>query len=49
MARTYHPRGVKVDGFSVQEHPSYVRAVAAYCRDELTIEGHHVSGMHGHH
>ena len=32
-----------------QEHPSYVRAVAAYCRDELTIEGHHVSGMHGHH
>ena len=24
MARTYHPRGVKVDGFPVQEHPSYV-------------------------
>lgn len=29
-----------------QEHPAYVRAVKAYCEDILTIEGHHVSGMH---
>lgn len=30
-----------------QEHPAYVRAVAAYCADELSLEGHHVAGMHG--
>ena len=29
-----------------QEHPAYVRTVAAYCRDELHVEGHHVTGMH---
>ena len=29
-----------------QEHPAYVRAVAAYCADELHLEDHHVSGMH---
>lgn len=23
MARTYHPRGVLVDGFRVREHPLY--------------------------
>ncbi len=30
-----------------QEHPAYVRAVAAYCADALSLEGHHVAGMHG--
>ncbi len=30
-----------------QEHPAYVRTVAAYCADELHLDGHHVAGMHG--
>lgn len=30
-----------------QEHLAYVRAVTAFCADQLKIEGHHVSGMHG--
>ena len=29
-----------------REHPTYVRAVAAFCADKLTISGNHVSGMH---
>lgn len=29
-----------------QEHPAYVRVVTAYCNDALTIDGHHVAGMH---
>lgn len=29
-----------------QEHPAYVRAVAAFCAGKLHIDGHHVSGMH---
>lgn len=29
-----------------QEHPTYVRAVAAFCADKLMLKDHHVSGMH---
>ena len=29
-----------------QEHPAYVRAVAAFCDGRLHVENHHVSGMH---
>lgn len=29
-----------------QEHPAYVRAVRAFCNDELTIRDHKVFGMH---
>ena len=29
-----------------QEHPTYVRAVKAYCEDKIQIQGHHVSGRH---
>lgn len=29
-----------------QEHPTYVRAVRAFCNDELHLNGHKVSGMH---
>lgn len=29
-----------------QEHPAYVRAVAAYCAGRLHIHGHIVTGMH---
>ena len=29
-----------------REHPTYVRAVAAFCADKLMISGNHVFGMH---
>ncbi|MDY6084982.1 MAG: phosphoribosylglycinamide formyltransferase [Dialister sp.] len=29
-----------------QEHPTYVRAVQAFCDDRLLVKNHHVTGMH---
>lgn len=29
-----------------QEHPTYVKAVAAFCDDKLTLKDHHVFGLH---
>lgn len=29
-----------------KEHPAYVEAVSAFCRDALRVEGHKVFGMH---